>query len=75
MVDLTTLEGADTPGKVRTLAAKARRPDPDNPDTPHVAALCVYPDMVAVAVEHWPAPASGSPRWQRLSRPAGPPWR
>ena len=50
MVDLTTLEGSDTPGKVRTLAAKARRPDPDNPDTPHVAALCIYPDMVAVAV-------------------------
>lgn len=51
MVDLTTLEGSDTPGKVRTLAAKARRPDPINPDTPHVAALCIYPDMVAVAVD------------------------
>jgi len=51
MVDLTTLEGSDTPGKVRTLAAKARRPDPTHPDTPHVAALCIYPDMVAVAVE------------------------
>ena len=51
MVDLTTLEGSDTPGKVRTLAAKARRPDPENPATPHVAALCIYPDMVAVAVE------------------------
>ncbi len=50
MVDLTTLEGSDTAGKVRTLAAKARRPDPANPDTPHVAALCIYPDMVAVAV-------------------------
>ena len=49
MVDLTTLEGSDTPGKVRTLAAKARRPDPENPDTPTVAALCVYPDMVGVA--------------------------
>jgi deoxyribose-phosphate aldolase len=49
MVDLTTLEGSDTAGKVRTLAAKARRPDPANPDTPHVAALCIYPDMVAVA--------------------------
>ena len=46
MVDLTTLEGSDTPGKVRTLAAKARRPDPDDPDTPHVAAVCIYPDMV-----------------------------
>ncbi|MGH3438460.1 MAG: deoxyribose-phosphate aldolase [Sciscionella sp.] len=50
MVDLTTLEGADTPGKVRSLAAKARRPDPDNPDTPQVAAVCVYPDMVQTAV-------------------------
>ncbi len=51
MVDLTTLEGADTPGKVRSLAAKARRPDPDHPDVPHVAAVCVYPDLAATAVE------------------------
>jgi deoxyribose-phosphate aldolase len=51
MVDLTTLEGSDTAGKVRALAAKARRPDPDRPDTPHVAALCIYPDMVATAVQ------------------------
>jgi deoxyribose-phosphate aldolase len=51
MVDLTTLEGADTPGKVRSLAAKARRPDPDHPDTPPVAAVCVYPDLAGVAVE------------------------
>ena len=51
MVDLTTLEGADTPGKVRALAAKGRRPDPDYPDTPPVAALCIYPDMVPTAVE------------------------
>jgi len=50
MVDLTTLEGSDTEGKVRALAAKARRPDPDRPDTPHVAALCIYPDMVTTAV-------------------------
>lgn len=49
MVDLTTLEGADTAGKVKSLAAKARRPDPDNPDCPTVAAVCVYPDMVATA--------------------------
>src|SRR5215210_4345804 len=49
MVDLTTLEGADTPGKVRNLARKAMLPDPDRPDTPHTAAVCVYPDMVAVA--------------------------
>lgn len=51
MIDLTTLEGADTEGKVRALAAKARRPDPDRPDTPPVAALCVYPDLAATAVE------------------------
>ncbi len=49
MVDLTTLEGADTVGKVRSLAAKGRRPDPERPDTPQVAAICVYPDMAAVA--------------------------
>jgi deoxyribose-phosphate aldolase len=49
MVDLTTLEGADTPGKVRALCAKARRPDPTDPDCPSVAAVCVYPSMVATA--------------------------
>ncbi|MGH3432520.1 MAG: deoxyribose-phosphate aldolase [Thermocrispum sp.] len=77
MVDLTTLEGADTVGTVRSLCAKARTPDPDardrhraasagapsafaappasgaktRPDTPRVAAVCVYPDLVATAVE------------------------
>ncbi len=51
MVDLTTLEGQDTPGKVRSLCAKARHPDPAQPDAPHVAAVCVYPDLVEVAVE------------------------
>ncbi len=51
MVDLTTLEGSDTPGKVRSLAAKARRPDPNQPDLPHVAAVCIYPDLVGVAVQ------------------------
>ncbi|HEY1344952.1 MAG TPA: deoxyribose-phosphate aldolase, partial [Streptosporangiaceae bacterium] len=49
MVDLTTLEGADTPGKVRGLCAKARHPDPDDPSVPPVAAVCVYPDLVALA--------------------------
>src|SRR5215472_2872121 len=49
MVDLTTLEGADTPGKVRGLCAKARHPDPDDPAVPPVAAVCVYPDLVGVA--------------------------
>jgi deoxyribose-phosphate aldolase len=49
MIDLTTLEGADTPGKVRSLAAKARRPDPADPTCPPVAAVCVYPDLVEIA--------------------------
>ena len=49
MVDLTTLEGADTPGKVRGLCAKARHPDPADLAVPPVAAVCVYPDLVAVA--------------------------
>ena len=51
MVDLTTLEGQDTPGKVRALSAKAMRPDPADPTCPRVAAVCVYPDLVAVAKE------------------------
>jgi deoxyribose-phosphate aldolase len=49
MVDLTTLEGADTPGKVRNLCRKAILPDPDRPETPRPAAICIYPDLVAVA--------------------------
>ncbi|MEU7003086.1 deoxyribose-phosphate aldolase [Nonomuraea sp. NPDC046570] len=51
MVDLTTLEGADTPGKVRAMCAKANHPDPGDPTVPKVAAVCVYPDLVAVAVD------------------------
>ncbi|MEX1279345.1 MAG: deoxyribose-phosphate aldolase [Acidimicrobiia bacterium] len=50
MTDLTTLEGADTPGKVRQLAAKAVTPDPTDPTIPSVAAVCVYPAMVPHAV-------------------------
>ncbi len=49
MVDLTTLEGADTPGRVASLCAKAVRPDPTNHEVPSVAAVCVYPDLVATA--------------------------
>jgi deoxyribose-phosphate aldolase len=49
MVDLTTLEGADTVGKVRALGAKAVHPDPSDATCPRVAAVCVYPDMVATA--------------------------
>jgi deoxyribose-phosphate aldolase len=51
MVDLTTLEGADTPGRVRALCAQARRPDPRDPDVPPVAAVCVYPDLAGVAAD------------------------
>ena len=51
MVDLTTLEGQDTPGKVRALCAKGRRPDPTDPSCPPVAAICVYGDLVPTAVE------------------------
>lgn len=49
--DLTTLEGSDSPGKIRQLASKAIRPDPDNSSIPSVAALCIYPRLVPVAVE------------------------
>jgi deoxyribose-phosphate aldolase len=51
LIDLTTLEGADTPGKVRSLVAKAMTPDPSDLSTPRVAAVCVYGDRVAFAVE------------------------
>lgn len=51
MVDLTTLEGSDTPGKVRALCAKARQPDASDPACPSVAAVCVYPSMVAIAAQ------------------------
>jgi deoxyribose-phosphate aldolase len=49
MIDLTTLEGADTPGKVRSLCAKAMRPDPSDPSVPATAAVCVYGDLVGLA--------------------------
>jgi deoxyribose-phosphate aldolase len=49
MVDLTTLEGADTPGKIKTLCAKAVRPDPTDLTVPSVGAICVYNDMVRIA--------------------------
>jgi deoxyribose-phosphate aldolase len=50
-IDLTTLEGADTPGKVRAMCARALRPDPDDPALAPVAAVCVYGSLVAVARE------------------------
>src|SRR5881409_1413536 len=49
MMDLTTLEGADTPGKVAALASKAVRPDPSDASIPSVAAICVYPNLVPAA--------------------------
>jgi deoxyribose-phosphate aldolase len=51
MIDLTTLEGADTPGKVAALCAKAMRPDPVDASVPHVAAVCVYPNLIEPARE------------------------
>src|SRR3954470_716548 len=51
MMDLTTLEGADTPGKVHALATKAVRPDPSDESIPSCAALCVYPNLVPAAVD------------------------
>ncbi|HWF35150.1 MAG TPA: deoxyribose-phosphate aldolase [Solirubrobacteraceae bacterium] len=47
LLDLTTLEGSDTPGKVRIVSARAVRPDPGDPSVPSVAAVCVYPSLVA----------------------------
>ena len=51
MMDLTTLEGADTPGKVAALSSKGIRPDPSDPNIPSVAAICVYPNLVPYALE------------------------
>ncbi len=52
MMDLTTLEGADTPGKVAALCGKAIRPDPTDHSVPSVAAVCLYPSLIAHAVQH-----------------------
>jgi deoxyribose-phosphate aldolase len=51
MMDLTTLEGADTPGKVAALSSKGIRPDPTDPTIPSVAAICIYPNLVPYALE------------------------
>ena len=76
MVDLTTLEGADTPGKVRGLCAKALQPDPADPAVPSVAAVCVYPDLVAVAKSELAGAAtSRSPRSLPRSRQDARRWR
>ena len=50
MMDLTTLEGADTPGKVAALSSKGIRPDPADLTVPSVAAICVYPNLVPTAL-------------------------
>ncbi len=49
-MDLTTLEGSDTPGKIVAMCAKAMRPNPTDPSIPSVAAVCIYPQLVPVAV-------------------------
>lgn len=51
LIDLTTLEGADTPGKIRSLVAKAKHPDASDPTCPTPAAVCVYGDMVTSAID------------------------
>src|SRR5689334_1978688 len=51
-MDLTTLEGSDTPGKVAALCAKGIRPKPGDASIPSVAAICVYPARVADARAH-----------------------
>src|SRR5215208_7163302 len=49
MIDLTTLEGADSPGKVRQMCYKAKHLHDAMPDIPHVGAICVYPTLVRLA--------------------------
>jgi deoxyribose-phosphate aldolase len=49
MMDLTTLEGRDTPGKIRALCAKAVHPQPGDPSIPSVAAVCLYPALIPEA--------------------------
>jgi len=49
MMDLTTLEGKDTPGKVRALCAKGIHPQPGDPTIPSVAAICIYPSLISDA--------------------------
>ncbi|MBN9630668.1 MAG: deoxyribose-phosphate aldolase [Actinobacteria bacterium] len=66
LIDLTTLEGADTPGKVRSLVAKALTPDPSDLTAPRPAAVCVYGDMVPYAVQ-----ALGASHAGRVARETG----
>ena len=71
MMDLTTLEGKDTPGKVAQMSSKAIRPDPVDPSVPSVAAVCVYPAMVPYALEA----VAGSGVKVASVRPTSPPAR
>src|ERR1700712_1132174 len=71
MIDLTTLEGADSPGKVKQMCYKAAHLHDALPDLPHVAAVCVYPTLVRLAKEqlkgtgiHVAAVATGFPSGQ-----------
>ncbi|HEX7154196.1 MAG TPA: deoxyribose-phosphate aldolase [Thermoanaerobaculia bacterium] len=74
MIDLTTLEGKDTRGKVHALCQKAMRPDPSDPDVPHVACVCVYPAMIPFVKQalgssgiHIASVATGFPSGQTYS--------
>src|SRR3954447_16357224 len=74
MMDLTTLEGKDTPGKVRALCAKGLRPDPSDRSIPRVAAICIYPALIPVAREalagsgvHIASVATGFPSGQTFT--------
>ncbi|TAL45285.1 MAG: deoxyribose-phosphate aldolase [Salinibacterium sp.] len=66
LIDLTTLEGADTPGKVHSLVAKAMNPDATDATVPRVAAVCVYGDMVPYAVEALGAAGTESQRHEGI---------
>lgn len=66
MVDLTTLEGKDSPEKVRGLCQKAVRPDPQRPELPSVAAVCVYPNMIPYATEALAALGHGAEHGRRV---------
>jgi hypothetical protein len=79
MMDLTTLEGSDTPGKVAALCSKAIRPDPVDGTIPSVAAICVYPNLVPYAKEKLEGSgvkvasvASGFPSGSTRSRSSSP---
>ena len=63
-MDLTTLEGTDTTGKIVAMCAKAVRPDPMRPEVPSVAAVCLYPQLVPVA-------RRAAPRHRRRRRERG----